>query len=186
MKIQSLAVIFIIIILPISITLSSYTKSQMKTLNLQISYDSKLDNATYDALKAFQLNTKNSTTSDISNSKLRDIEAAANTFFNSISSNFNMVGYNQEVLKTFVPALVFTMYDGYYIYSPYTNHLESLTEEEKDKLNNNPETTYKDKDKITGLKPYIHYSCRYIKDNIDVVITYSLENYITVYGKVRK
>lgn len=90
MKIQNLAVIFIIIVLPISMILSSYTGNQVKTLRLQISYDSKLNNATYDALKAFQLNTMNSDTSDLANSKLRDIEASANTFFNSVASNFNM------------------------------------------------------------------------------------------------
>lgn len=185
MKIQNLAVIFIIIILPISLTLSSYTKSQMQTLNLQISYDSKLDNATYDALKAFQLNTKNSSTSDIANSKLRDIEASVNSFFNSLSSNFNMAGYNQSILKTFVPALVYTMYDGYYIYSPYNNDLTNLSTEEKTKLESNKKATYHNGDIITGLKPYIHYSCRYVKgNNIDVVITYSLDNYITVQGKV--
>ena len=90
MRIQNLAVIFIIIILPISLIISSYTGSQVKTLQLQNSYDSKLTNATYDALKAFQLNTINSDTSDLANSKLRDITASANTFFNSIATNFNM------------------------------------------------------------------------------------------------
>lgn len=178
MKIQNLAVIFIVIILPISLVLTSYTHSQMRTLDLQISYDSKLNNATYDALKAFQLNTINNTASDLANSKLQDIEASVNTFFNSISSNFNMAGYNQDALKHYVPALVYTMYDGYYIYSPYTN---TLTDNETKNMN----ATYKNEEKIYGLKPYIHYSCRYKKDsNIDVVITYSLDNYITIQGMV--
>ena len=176
MKIQNLAVIFIVIILPISMVLTSYTHSQMKTLDLQISYDTKLDNATYDALKAFQLNTINNTASDLANSKLQDIEASVNTFFNSISTNFNMAGYNQDALKHYVPALVYTMYDGYYIYSPYTN---TLTENEASS------TSFQDEEKIYGLKPYIHYSCRYKRGNdFDVVITYSLDNYITVQGMV--
>lgn len=128
MKLQNLAVIFIIIILPISMILNVYTRNQVKTLKLQISYDSKLNNATYDALKAFQLNTINSDTSDLANSKLRDIEASVNTFFTSIASNFNMAGYNQDELKEYVPALVYTMYDGYYIYSPYTNQLDGTNE----------------------------------------------------------
>ena len=80
MKIQYLAVIFIIIILPISLILDSYVKSQIETLDLQILYDSKLNDATYDAIKAFQLNTVNSSTSDLANSKMRDIEASVNTF----------------------------------------------------------------------------------------------------------
>ena len=81
MNLQSLAVIFIIIVLPISLVLQVYTQSQIDTLNLQISYDSKLKDSTYDAIKAFQLNTVNSSTSDLANSKMRDLEASVNAFF---------------------------------------------------------------------------------------------------------
>ena len=107
MKIQNLAVIFIIIVLPISMILTAYVQNQVETLELQVSYDTKLTNATYDALKAFQLNTVNSSTSDLANSKLRDIEASVNTFFNSIATNFNMAGYNQDILQQYVPAIVY-------------------------------------------------------------------------------
>lgn len=169
---------------------------------MQTSYDTKLNNATYDAVKAFQLNTINSDTSDLANSKLRDIEASVNTFFNSVASNFNMAGYNQDILKEYVPALVYTMYDGYYIYSPYTNTLDSTnsneviinettgetdTKSDAEILNSgNDDATYKEGDKISGLKPYIYYSCRYVKEekNIDVTITYTLDNYITIQGTI--
>ena len=151
MKIQNLAVIFIIIILPISMIVTAYVQNQVQTLELQASYDTKLTNATYDALKAFQLNTVNSSTSDLANSKLRDIEASVNTFFNSIATNFNMAGYNQDILKQYVPAIVYTMYDGYYIYSPFTNTLTSDDYTE--------DSTYQNGEKISGLKPYIFYSC---------------------------
>ena len=178
MKIQNLAVIFIIIMLPISMVLTVYVQNQVETLELQISYDTKLTNATYDALKAFQLNTVNSSTSDLANSKLRDIEASVNTFFNSVSSNFNMAGYNQDILKEYVPALVYTMYDGYYIYSPFTNTLG-----EEDYIPGS--STYQDGEKISGLKPYIFYSCRYkMGADTDIVITYTLDNYITIQGTV--
>ena len=53
MKIQSLAIIFIIIILPISLVLTSYTHNRVSTINMQTRYDSKLNDATYDALKAY-------------------------------------------------------------------------------------------------------------------------------------
>lgn len=172
MKIQNLAVIFIIIILPISLILTAYVQNQVKTLELQMNYDLKLTQATYDAVKAFQLNTVNSSTSDLANSKLRDIKASVNTFFNSVATQFNLSGYNKDILKTYVPALVYTMYDGYYIYSPFTN---TIQEEDNG-------STYKNGDKISDLKPYIHYSTRYVKGGIDVVITYSLDNYITVKG----
>lgn len=207
MKIQSLAVIFIIIILPISLILSEYCKSEIETLNLQISYDNKLNNATYDALKTFQLNTINSSTSNLANSKLSDIEASASIFFRSIANNFNMVGYNQDILKEYVPALVYTMYDGYYIYSPYTNTLDDrpineikddtgkVTDTKSDKeileeaASEDPENvTYKDGDKVSGLKPYIFYSCRYKYYSNggmnDIIITYSLDNYITIQGMI--
>lgn len=197
MKLQNLAVLFIIIILPISMILSFYVQNQVKTASLQTSYDTKLNNATYDALKAFQINTINSDSSDIANSKLRDIEASANTFFNSIASNFNMAGYNKDILKEYVPALVYTMYDGYYIYSPYTNKLDGTSGEivnesgiveykdsDKKILEDNSEATYKDGDRLTGLKPYVYYSCRYQYNGGDFVISYSLDNYITIQGEV--
>ena len=69
MKIQDLAIIFLIIILPISLVISAYTQYQIKTVSTQILYDSKLTSATYDAIKAYQLNARNSSTSDQANSK---------------------------------------------------------------------------------------------------------------------
>ena len=179
MKIQYLAVVFIIIMLPISLVYSEYVKAQVETLQLQVSYDTKLDNATSDAIKAFQLNTVNSSTSDLTNSKIRDIEAAANSFFTSVATLFNMSGYNSDVLKEYVPALVFTLYDGFYIYSPFEN---TLSEEIKNGIEPGSTYTGTDGEEVTGLKPYIYYSCRYIKGSTDVVITYSLDNYITIQG----
>ena len=169
MKLEGLVILFLIIILPISFVLSEYTKAQVSTLDMQITYDSRLNNATYDAIKAFQLNTYNSDTSTLVNSKIRDIEASANTFYNSIAANFKMEGYNKDVLSEYVPALVYIMYDGYYIYSQYTNTLV-----EHNVINSEGKTK--------GLKPYIYYSARFKKEKIDVVITYSLDNYIKVQG----
>ena len=176
MKLQGLAVIEFIIILPMTIILSSYSQSQIKTLQLQTQYDSKLQNATYDAIKAFQLNMSNSSTSDLANSKMRDIKASVNTFYNSLASHFNMVGYGKDVLQNYVPAIVYTLYDGYYIYSAYDNTLDA-----EDKFDEN--ASYKKGESIYGLKPYIYYSCRYKpNDNSDFVITYSLDSYITIQG----
>ena len=42
MKIQSLAIMFIILILPMSMILASYTESRVTTINLQSKYDSKM------------------------------------------------------------------------------------------------------------------------------------------------
>lgn len=178
MKIQNLAIIFIIIILPISLVLSSYMQGRVTTLKNQLNYDTKLYNATYDAVKAFQINTLNSDTSNQANSKMRDLQAAVNSFFNSMQTNFSMNGYSKDILQTHVPALVFTLYDGYYIYSPFNN---TLDQETKDKLK-----TGTAKEGYTyDLKPYVYYSCRYKKaGSYDVVITYSLDSYITIQGEV--
>ena len=81
MRIQNLSIIFIIIMLPIMLVFLYYIGAQRETIELQLSYDTKLDNATRGAIQAFQMNTANSSTSDIVNSKIRDIEAAANSFF---------------------------------------------------------------------------------------------------------
>ena len=155
MKLQNLAIIFIIIILPISLVLAEYTQSRVQTLNLQLSYDTRLYNATYDAIKAFQLNTLNSDTSNQSNSKIRDLQAAVNSFFYSMQTNFSMNGYDKDTLQTHVPALVFTLYDGYYIYSPYKNTLDQETIN-KLKTGKGEANEY-----VYDLKPYVYYSCRY-------------------------
>lgn len=175
MKIQELAIIFIIIILPISLVLSEYTQFQIKTISLQTEYDAKLTAATYDAIKAFQLNTTNSSTSDLANSRLRDLEASINAFRNSLMSGFKLNGYTEEELNNYIPALVYTLYDGFYIYSPYNNIVDDAGNILEDESQH---------ESLYGIKPYINYSCRYIKDNIDVVITYSLDNYITVKGTI--
>ena len=180
MKIQDLAIIFVIIILPISLLLSIYTQFQIQTINMQTLYDSKLTSATYDAIKAFQINSINNSYSDIATSKIEDLEASIATFRNSIMTTFELQGYSEEELNNYIPALVYTLYDGFYIYSPYnnTNYRYEKDEDRHDQpADNNGEDMY-------GLKPYMTYSTRYRKNDIDVVITYTLDNFVTVRGMI--
>lgn len=121
MNLQTLAVIFAIIVIPISLVLSAYISTHIDTLVYQSQYDTKLANATYDAVKAFQLNTLNNQYSTISDSKIRDIEASVNVFFDSLGTNLGWGSYNEHLVKEYVPAVVYTLYDGYYIYSKYDN-----------------------------------------------------------------
>ena len=121
MKIHELAIIFIIIILPISVVLSAYTQFQIQTINLQTQYDAKLTTSTVDAIKAFQINTADNTMSDLTTSKIRDIEAAISVFRNSVLKNFELSAYTEDEINQYIPALVFTMYDGFYIYTPFKN-----------------------------------------------------------------
>lgn len=164
MKLQHLAIIFVIIMLPISMVISAYIQTQIDTISLQSQYSTKLQTATYDAIRSFQLNTLNNKYSTVSDSKIRDIEASISTFYNSLGVELGASGYDTESLQQFIPAIVYTMYDGYYIYGKYFNY-------------NNNEYQY-------GLRPYIYYSCRYVSLNNDFVVNYTLDNTITIYGKV--
>lgn len=157
MKLQYVAVIFIIIIVPISLVLSEYLNVQIGTINNQTFYTKQLNDATYDTIKAFQFNTVHNRYSSVANSKLRDIKAATNTFFNTLGTTLTR---SREDLQEYVPALAFTLYDGYYIYSR-----NRKTEEEY---------PYE-------LKPYIYYSCEYKNGSKRAIINYTLDNYITVY-----
>lgn len=165
MKIQSLAIIFVIIVLPISIVLSEYVQAQTDTLSLQTLYDSRLIDATYDAVTAFQKNTINSTSSSVTNSKMRDVEASANTFLNSVANNFGLSGNSKDAMQSYIPAVVYTLYDGYYIYSQYSNTRDNGNAEQ-------------------GIKPYIYYSREYNYGGSEFVITYSLDNYISIQGEI--
>ena len=200
MRIQDLGIIFIIIILPMSLILSVYTQFQIETLNIQTQYDSKLTSATYDAIKAFQLNTANSTMSDISNSKIRDIEASINTFKKSLMSTFGLNGYTEEDLNSYIPALVYTLYDGFYIYTPFenTNYLYKAKRDSNGNIiikadgtidyeldaDGNKIPIDENEEVIYGLRPYVSYSARYVKASTDIIITYTLDNYITIQGTI--
>lgn len=179
MKLQHLAVIFVIIIIPIALVMSSYMNNQIDAIKLQTAYDNNLINATYDAVKAFQINTTNNKYSSISDSKIRDIEASINTFYNSL--NISMAEYSQSAkdLQAYIPAILFTLYDGYYIYSSYDNVYSVAGEGEDEKvhidLNGNK---YQN-----GLKPYVYYSAKYkLPTGNIIVVNYTLDNEITVYG----
>lgn len=167
MKLQHIAIIFIIIILPISLVLSNYVSSHLETIKTQTIYDANLVNAAHDSIRAFQINTQNNEFSDIANSKIRDIEASINVFYSSLATNLEVKGYTKEELKEYTPAIVFTLYDGYHI---YTNYYDTELQAFK-----------------YGLKPFTSYSCRYIDVNSrhnDFIVNYTLDNTITIIGTV--
>lgn len=177
MKIQYIAVVFVIIIVPITLVTSTYINTQIDTITLQTQYNTKLSNATYNAVKAFQINTINNKYSTVSDSKIRDIEASINTFFNSLGNSENLTRIE---LQDYVPALVYTLYDGYYICSKYDNAYP--VNDGKPILD---EDELKSKEPNYGLKTYIYYSCRYVKgSSYDFVVNYTLDNAINIYGKI--
>lgn len=128
MKIQGIAVMFAIIILPVVIILSYYIQYSIDTIARQTAYDTKLIDSTHDAMASFELNTANEDLSSVSDSLRSIIDAATNVFFNTLATNLGMSNANQSYVQSYVPAILYTLYDGYYIYSP-TRVPEILTKD---------------------------------------------------------
>lgn len=121
MKYQNFAIIFVVILLPISIVLSYYIQTQTDTLVLQTTYQTKLNDSTYDAIAAYQMNSLN--TQRVSGESVKSyVLASVNTFFTTLATNLGMSSASKQMILPYVPAILFTTYDGYYIYSPtYTS-----------------------------------------------------------------
>lgn len=179
MKLQNLSVIFAIIIIPVTLILSAYIGSQIDTASLQQSYDTKLKDATHDAVVAFELNTQDNAYSNNSDSIRRDLQAVINTFSGSLAAGLNIPGANQERIMPYIPAILITLYDGYYIYSPSEYSYSTKEENAAGEWDEVQKTGY-----THILKPYVYYSARYEAGNNYVVVNYSLDNYITIYGTI--
>lgn len=186
MKLQNMTVIFIIIMIPIIIVTSYYIGLQIKTITMQKDYTVKLQTAAKDSIQALEINTVewNSASSNLADSKRRDVLASINTFTTSLANNMGIGGAGKGRIQTYIPAIVYTMYDGYYIYSA------SLMKDQK--TDNNGLTQFNADGTIESsgksyqyiLKPYSPYSARYASESIDVTVNYTLDNYIRVYGTV--
>ncbi len=172
MKLQSLIVIFIIIALPVIILLSSYVEYQVDTARLKTTYADKLLSATHDTVVTYQLNSTNDKYSSVADSRIRNIEAAVNTFATSFASNLGVNNSSASYAMSYVPALVFTLYDGYYLYVPTEVIAQGLD------ADSNPTTTNIFEH---ALKPYVYYTKQYKHNNVTIVINYSLDNYVAVY-----
>lgn len=165
MKLQHFAVIFIIIIVPISFLLSSYMQSKIEEVNIQTEYNSRISDAIYDGIKAFELNTNKENKKMSIKEKKQEVGYAIEIFYKTLANKFSASGYDSNSLKDYTPAILFNLYDGFFIQSKYKNA-----------ENNNYEY---------GLKPYEYYSCRYVKsDDYDFIVNYTLDNYISIFGKV--
>ena len=127
MKLQALGVIFVIIIVPLILVLSYYLSLQIDTITNQNKYDSALLGATHDAMASFEINTANEDLSTVSDSLRTIIEASTNVFINTLATNMGISNASKSYLEPYLPALLYTLYDGYYIYSP-TQVPEMLTD----------------------------------------------------------
>ena len=163
MKLPNLIVIFLALALPVILVLSFYVGLQVDTASLRGEYNSRLINATHETMVAFELNTTNSKYSTVADAKIRDIEAAKNIFSSSLATSFGATGSSRSFMMSYVPALVFTLYDGYYIYTPTKTWDSNMFTHE--------------------LKSYVYYSKKYesATGSRSVSINFSLDNYVAVY-----
>lgn len=118
MKVDGLGVILAIILLPIILVVTYYIQLQVDTIAKENSYNTKLLSATYDAMSAFEINTANEELSSVADSMRSMILASNNVFSNSLATNLGISNANKEHLQQYIPAVLYTMYDGYYIYAP--------------------------------------------------------------------
>lgn len=162
MKLQSLTVIFIIIIIPVILIVSLYISTGLKTIKLQSEYDSGLIDATHDAIYAFELNTSANKYANNPEIKRDILKASVKMFEKSLCNTCNISSYNKNEIEKYIPAIVFGMYDGFYMYAPSLNPKTEKYEH--------------------SLKNYVYYS-----EEIDngIVIRYSLDNYVVVSGNFK-
>lgn len=162
MKLQNLTVIFIIIIIPVILLVSLYISTGLKTIKYQSLYDTGLLTATHDAIYAFELNTTNDAYSDNAETKRNILKSSVKIFEKSLANTCGISAYNADEIEEYIPAIVFGMYDGFYMYAPSYNSKTGKYEH--------------------GLKNYVYYS-----ETLDdgTVITYSLDNYVVVSGKFK-
>ena len=198
MKIQYLAIIFLIIIIPMTLLLTMYNQAQINNLNLQLTYNSYLSDATHNAIKAFELNTVNNSFSEVADSLKRDVEAAVNVFLSSMAKSLGTSGATNESIAEYVPAILFTLYDGYYIYAPSYNEILGEKTVQKEAIDGTMQDVViavpkdeleppqdKEEDFTHILKPYVYYTMRYVKNSsTDFIVNYTLDNYISIYGKI--
>lgn len=170
MKLQNLTIIFIIIILPIVLVLSTYIGYEIKTINKQNMYNTGINTATHDAIFAYEINTKNDSYSNNAENKRSNVKASIKTLENSLSNSCKLGLYNNSEIEEYIPAIVFGMYDGFYMYAP----------SEIAKENDPNEYEYKH-----NLRSYVYYSEQITGPNCDIVIRYTLDSYVAVTGTIR-
>ena len=209
MNLQGLTVIFAIILLPIIIVVSVYLQGQIDTIALQTKYDNMLLDSTHDAVIALENNIANEDLSTVSDSLRSMIEASTNVFMNNIATNMGLSNASESYIRPYIPALLYTLYDGFYIYSPtsvpeiYTNSDGVAIRvgdtgspiDDKDKYGQivyktknggyTTDLTEAEKHIKYVLKSYMYYNANYVKDGeYNISVNYSLDNYISLSGTI--
>jgi hypothetical protein len=183
--------------IPIILVVSYYINLQIDTIHLQTSYDTKLQESAKEAISALEINTVqwNPNFSNLADSKRRDVQASINTFLNSLANKMEIGGTSKEYMLNYVPAIAYTMYDGYYTYG--NDRTYNYKEDENGAAeisttgqlqngarvalrdNNNNDITYTHL--LQSFTPYSETLTSKTNENIVVTINYTLDNYVRVY-----
>lgn len=185
MRLQNLTVIFIIIIIPVLLLQSAYISNGIKTINYQSLYDTGLVTATHDAIHAYELNTINDTYSANAQTKREILNASIKMFKRSLCKTCGISEFNTTEIENYIPAVVFGLYDGFYLYAPsiipeYKNITDSTTYRNVITVTEGGTTKTKYKNEH-NLKNYIYYS-EHVGSNKEITIRYTLDNYVIVSG----
>jgi hypothetical protein len=161
------------------LVLQAYIRNLTNITNIEARYNEILMGSTYDAVRAYQMNTINNDYSGVNTSRQRDVKASVNSFFNSLSTGLRRSGSTRASMNEYVPALLFNLYDGFFVYGPYNNvasvgsdndgdnqqdetpAAENQIENKRPFFNENVQNT---ENTIYGVKPFTYYSCEYAVD----------------------
>ena len=215
MKIQNIVIVFIVILIPIILIFTYYLNLEESTIKMQTNLDEKLIEATKEAVETYEINTTelNTEYSTLADAKKRDISSSINTFKTSLESKTTISGVLTRNLLDYIPAMVYVMYDGYYIYTP-TYIPEPLVNENGVQLflyndeqiaqptqiingeviegiplyktNSGTSTTnIENAKKIYKhiLKTFVPYTAEYNENGRKYIINYTLDNYIRIIGE---
>ena len=153
MKLQGLSIVFVLIIIPVVLVFTYYLQLQIETISIQSSYDTKLLDATHGAMVALELNTANEDLSSVADSLRTIIDASNNIFINTLSTNMGLSHESKSYLEPYIPAVLYTLYDGYYINSPTKTPVIGVDSKGVAlEIEPNKDQALKDKFSISGLK----------------------------------
>jgi len=156
MKLTNLAIIFFIIELTLITVLDLRTNNLTAVSNRRIEYDKELDSAIEDGVM-------NLVEVDTKRSLVLNKDAAVNQFYESLFANFGVIGNGQaeKKLKGYIPVILITDTDGFYLYyaDTYTVSGETLLSQ-----------------KWTEKMPYAY-------QDGNLIYRFTLGTYVTLYDK---
>lgn len=167
MKIIDYAILFVVIMFPIFWAYSLHESDDFEVMRLEQKYTQSIQTAVQDASQMMHQNENPSLESSYDSVKLLrvDKELILDTFMNTISLNFEIEDdpSAQRTFLTYLPALVVTDYDGFYLYRSAAY---------KDTDNKEAESH-----EWTEKKLYVY------EDDNGTIFRFTLDDYVYVYAE---